>query len=127
MLDRTGRVVFGSFLAFVLVLTIGVVAESQFGVSLADYPFLSFLLFAGAVATPQLYLAVTDDEVPTRGRVQFAAIATAVLAVAFAATADGVRYLLIATVGACAITGLVWYELLVAYRASSDESGTHAR
>ena len=123
MIDRDGRIVLGGLLLFVLVLTGSLIADAQFGVSLRDYPLLSVLVFAGvAVVAPQLYLAATDDEIPSRVRIQFAAVATAVFAVAFAGNAEGVRYLLIAAIGACSVLVLVCYELLVGYRASGDES-----
>ncbi|ELY47662.1 hypothetical protein [Natronorubrum sulfidifaciens] len=127
MIDRNSRIVFGSLLLFVLALAGSIIVELQYGIVLREYPILSFLLFAGvAIAAPQLYLAATDDDVPPRTRVQFAAVATAVLALAFAGTADGGRSLLITTIGACAVFGLVCYELLIEYRASSEESPTNA-
>ncbi|QSW97767.1 hypothetical protein [Haloterrigena alkaliphila] len=121
MIDRDGRIVFGSLLAFVFVLTGSVVAERQLGVGLREYPVLAFVVFSGvAIVAPQLYLAATDDEVPPRARIQFAAVGTAVLAVAFAGEATGIRYLLIAGAGACSVLGLVWYELVTWYRSSSE-------
>lgn len=127
MIDRNGRIVFGGFLLFVLVLSGSIIVDVQFGLELRDYPLLSFLLFAGmAIAAPQLYLAVTDDDVPPRTRVQFAAIATAVFAIVFAGSVDDFRSLLIAAIGTGALFGLVCYELLVGYRDSSEESPTKA-
>ncbi|MDQ2052551.1 hypothetical protein RBH26_19000 [Natronolimnohabitans sp. A-GB9] len=127
MLDRTGRVVFGSLLALALVLTGSVVVEEQFGVGLQAYPFLSFLVFAGiAIAVPQLYLAATDEG-STRSRVQFATVGTAVFAVAFAGDVDGIQYLLIATAGAVAVIGLVCYELLRWHRITSDGTPTQTQ
>ncbi|QFU81665.1 hypothetical protein [Natronorubrum aibiense] len=123
MIDRNSRVVFGSLLVFVLVLSGSIIVEFQFGLELRDYPVVSFLLFAGvAVAAPQLYLAATDDTVPSRTRIQFAAVATAVLSIAFAGTTAGARSLLITTIGAGAVFGLVCYELLASYRGAGDES-----
>ena len=85
MLDREGRVVFGSFLLFVLVRAGSVVLERQLGIALRDRPVPSLVLFAGvAVALPQLYLAFTGDELNAQSRLQFAAIATAAFAVIFA-------------------------------------------
>lgn len=128
MIDRDGRIVFGSLLAFVLILSASLVVEFQFGIELREFPFLSFLVFAGvAVAAPQLYLAATDDAVPARIRIQFATVATAVFATVFAGNATGIRYLLIATIGGCAVVGLVGYELLTGYRDSSEESATRVR
>lgn len=125
MFDRDARVVFGAFLAFVLLLAGSLVVENLYGPSLLEYPILSLLVFAGlAVVAPQLYLAATDETVPPRSRVQFAAIATAAFATAFAGTTDGAQYLVLATIGAAAIFALVCYELLVEYRASSDGRAT---
>ena len=121
MIDRDGRIVFGSLLVFVFVLTGSAVAERQLGVALREYPVLAFVVFAGvAIVAPQLYLAATDDEVPPRARVQFAAVATAVLATVFADETTGIRYLLIAGAGAASVCGLVWYELATWYRSSSE-------
>ena len=119
MIDRDGRIVFGSLLALVLALSASIVVENQFGVALSEYSVASFLLFVAVLAAPQLYLAATDETGPTRHRVQFAALATAVFAIAFADTADGVRYLLIALVGAAAVVALLCYEALVWHRDSS--------
>ena len=125
MIDRDGRIVFGSLLSLVLVLTVSIVVEEQFGVGLREYPVLSFLVFAGlALAAPQLYLAATDDgtgdDDSARSRIQFAAVATAVFALAFANDASGVSYLVIATVGSCSVVGLVCYEALRWYQGSSE-------
>ncbi|WP_339104890.1 hypothetical protein [Haloterrigena salinisoli] len=127
MIDRDGRIVFGALLSLVLVLTLSIVVEAQLGVGLREYPVLSFLVFAGlALAAPQLYLAATDDETrdhdPARSRVQFAAVATAVFALAFADDASGISYLAIATIGSCAVIGLVCYEALRWHRGSSEGS-----
>ena len=128
MIDRDGRIVFGSLLLLVLVLTGSIVADNQFGVALGDYPVLAFLVFAGvALAAPQLYLAATDDEVPTRTRVQFAAVGTAVFALAFVDDATGVRYLVIATIGACSVVALVGYEALRWHRRTSEGSPSQVR
>ncbi len=127
MIDRNGRIVFGALLVLVLILTVSAIAEFQYGFELSDYPLLSFLLFAGvAVVAPQLYLAMTDDHVPPRSRIQFAAVTTAVFAIVFAGIADGVRSLLIAAIGTCALFGLISYEVLIGYRATGDESPTRA-
>ncbi|MXV61742.1 hypothetical protein GS429_06615 [Natronorubrum sp. JWXQ-INN-674] len=125
MIDRESRIVFGSLLLFVLIVTGSAIAEFQFGFALQDRPLLSLLLFGGvAVAAPQLYLAATDDEVPPRTRIQFAAVTIAVFATLFAGNAEGISYLLIAAIGSLAVLGLVCYELLIGYRASSEESVT---
>ncbi len=122
MLDREGRVLFGSLLAFVLAVAVSVVLEGQFGVSLRDGPVVAVLLFAGvAVALPQLYLAATDAPIRPRSRLRFAALATAVFAVAFAAEADGVRELAIAAIGISALLALVCYEGLAGYRAAGGD------
>ncbi|ELZ15156.1 hypothetical protein C477_18250 [Haloterrigena salina JCM 13891] len=132
MIDRDGRIVFGSLLALILVLTVSIVVEEQFGVGLREYPVLSFLVFAGlALAVPQLYLAATDDETadddPTRSRVQFAAVATAVFALAFADDASGISYLVIAGIGSGAVIALVCYEALRWHHGSSEGSLSQAR
>ncbi|WP_254522610.1 hypothetical protein [Natrinema caseinilyticum] len=124
MLDREGRIVFGSFLLFVLVRAGSLVGERQFGVALRDRPLPSLVLFAGvAVVLPQLYLASTDgDTGPTsQSRLRFAAIATAAFAVAFADSAAGLQALLIAAVGVGSILGLLCYEAFDGYRASSAD------
>lgn len=128
MIDRDGRIVFGAFLLFVLVLAGSVLVELQYGVALRDDPVASFVVFAGiAVAAPQLYLAAADDQVPARIRIQFAGVATAVFAIVFAGNATGVRYLVIAGAGAVAIFGLVSYELLTWYRDSDDGGAVRVR
>ncbi|WP_222920089.1 hypothetical protein [Natrinema sp. SYSU A 869] len=126
MIDREGRVIFGSLLLVVLALAGSIVVDRQFGVAIRDRPLLAFLLFAGvAVALPQLYLAVTDDdEDRSRSRLRFAAVAMATFAIAFAADADGGRHLLIALIGISSIVALVCYEVLTDYRTTSDESVT---
>ncbi|APX97151.1 hypothetical protein [Natronorubrum daqingense] len=122
MLDRDGRVVFGSLLAFVVILGGSTLIEGQFGVSLFDQPLLAFVVFAGvAIAAPQLYLAVVDDDPWARERVQFATVTTAVLAIAFGADAEGGYYLIISTIGACSLLGLVAYEVYRWHRLTVDE------
>ena len=127
MIDRDGRIVFGSLLFLVLALSASIVVENQFGVALRDYPVISFLLFAAVLAAPQLYLATTDDAVSTRSRVQFAALATAVFATAFADGTEGARYLLIALAGAGAVVGLLCYEALCWHRDSSEGTPSQVR
>lgn len=124
MIDRESRIIFGSFLVFVLVHAGSIVVDHQFGIGLQDLPFLSFLFASVAVALPQLYLADTDDGSHPRSRLRFAAVATAAFAVAFTADADGARYLLIATIGTGSLLGLVCYEALSGYRAANDETVT---
>ncbi|WP_226040410.1 hypothetical protein [Natrinema sp. DC36] len=122
MIDREGRVVFGSLLVFVVAVAGSIVVEQQTGVALRDRPLLAFLVFAGiAVALPQLYLAITETGPHSRSRLRFAAVATAVFAVAFADDASGARYLLIAAIGTGSILGVLCYEALEGYRAVSDE------
>ncbi|WP_436347208.1 hypothetical protein [Natronorubrum sp. FCH18a] len=122
MIDRDGRIVFGSLLVFVVILTGSNIADHQFGVSLHDHPLLSFLVFAGiAVVVPQLYLAATDDEPWPRERIQFVAVATAVFATLFAADATGIRYLVLASIGAVSLFALVCYEVLRWHRMTIDE------
>ncbi|MFA9503285.1 hypothetical protein ACERIM_10935 [Natrinema sp. H-ect1] len=122
MIDREGRVLFGSLLVFVLAVAVSVVLEGQFGVSLRDGPVVAVLLFAGvAVAIPQLYLAATDATIRPRSRLRFAALATAVFAVAFAAEAEGLRELVIATIGTGALLALVCYEGVTGYRAAGGD------
>ncbi|SEW21280.1 hypothetical protein [Natrinema salifodinae] len=117
MLDREGRVVFGSFLMFVLAITGATVVGSRFDVALGDWPLVSLLLFAGvAVALPQLYLARIGAAATPRSRVRVAAVATASFAVAFAADAEGVRHLLLAAVGTGALLSAFCYEGLAGYR-----------
>ncbi|PCR90841.1 hypothetical protein [Natrinema ejinorense] len=121
MIDRESRIVFGSLLLFVLAHAGSSIVDRQFGIALTGRPLLSFLLFAGvAVALPQLYLAVTDGGLSPRSRLRFVAVATATFAVAFAADADGLRNLLIATIGTASLLGLLCYEVLADYRAASD-------
>jgi hypothetical protein len=120
MIDREGRVVFGSVLAFVLARAGTTVVDRQFGTALGDAPLVSFLLCAGvAVALPQLYLASTGAEARPRSRLRFVAAATATFAVAFAAHADGTRYLAIGTVGTASLLAALGYEALAGYRAAS--------
>lgn len=120
MIDREGRVVFGSVLAFVLARAGTIVADRQFGTALRDAPLVTFLLCAGvAVALPQLYLAYVGDGVDPRSRLRFVAAATAAFAVAFAADADGTRYLAIATIGTGSLLAVLCYEALTGYRAAS--------
>ncbi|QLK24975.1 hypothetical protein HYG81_12755 [Natrinema zhouii] len=122
MIDREGRVIFGSLLAFVVIVSGSMVVERQTGVALRDRPLLAFVLFAGiAVALPQLYLALAEPGPRSRSRLRFAAVTTAVFAVAFADDASGTRYLLIAAIGTGSILGLLCYEALEGYRAVSDE------
>src|SRR6056297_1829614 len=122
MIDREGRVVFGSFLAFVLLIACSVVVERQTGIALRERPLVSFLLVGGvAIALPQLYLAYTETGARSRTRLRFAAVTTAVFAIAFADDAAGVRYLLLATIGTGALLGLLCYEALSGYRAVSDD------
>ncbi|PGF15485.1 hypothetical protein CP556_04635 [Natrinema sp. CBA1119] len=122
MIDREGRVVFGSLLVFVVAVAGSIVVEQQTGVALRDRPLFAFLVFAGiGVALPQLYLAVTETGPRSRSRLRFAAVATAVFAVAFADDASGARYLLIASIGTGSILAVLCHEALEGYRAVSDE------
>ncbi|WP_254762997.1 hypothetical protein [Natrinema marinum] len=128
MLDREGRVVFGSFLLFVLARTGSVVLEAQLGIALRDRPIPSLVLVAGvAVALPQLYLAVTDVEPTSHSRLRVAAIATAAFAATFAPETDGARSLLIGAIGVGAILSLLCYEALSGYHASPRELATRLR
>jgi hypothetical protein len=125
MIDREGRILFGSLLLLVLALAGSIVVDRQFGMAVRDRPGLSFLLFAGiAVALPHLYLAVTDDEDRRRSRLRFAAITTAAFALAFTGEAEGGAYLLIAATGTGSIAALVCYEVLVEHGAGTDDSVT---
>ncbi|WP_440770083.1 hypothetical protein [Natronorubrum sp. DTA28] len=122
MIDREGRIVFGSLLVFVVALTGSNIAEHQFGASLHDHPVLSFLVFGGiAVVGPQLYLAATEEEPWSRERIQFVTVATAVFATLFAADASGIWYLVLAFIGACSLFALVCYEVLRWHRMTVDE------
>ncbi|MDS0473595.1 hypothetical protein [Natrinema sp. 1APR25-10V2] len=128
MLDREGRVVFGSFLLFVLARAGSIVLERQLGLALRDRPIPSLFLFAGvAVALPQLYLAFADEEPTSRSRLRVATIATAAFAAVFAPETDGVRSLLIGAVGVGSILGLLCYEALSGYHASPRELATRLR
>ncbi|ELY71492.1 hypothetical protein [Natrinema versiforme] len=130
MLDREDRIVFGSLLALVLAIAGSLVVDRQFGLGIQDWPLLSYLLFAGvAVALPQLYLAITDDETArsgdrSRSRLRFAAVATAAFALAFAADAEGLAHLVIGVIGSGSLVALVCYEVLTDYQSASDESVT---
>ncbi|WP_226005285.1 hypothetical protein [Natrinema salinisoli] len=125
MIDREGRILFGSLLLLVLALAGSIVVDRQFGVAVRDRPLLSFLLVAGiAVALPHLYLAATDDGDRFRSRLRFAAITTAAFALAFTAEAEGIGYLLIAGIGTGSIVALVCYEIFAEYGAGTDDSVT---
>ena len=122
MIDREGRVVFGSFLAFVIVVAGSVVVEQRTGIALREWPLVAFLLVVGvAIALPQLYLAWTETGTRSRTRLRFAAVTTAAFAVAFADDATGARYLLLATIGTGALVSLLCYEALTGYRGVSDD------
>ncbi|MFA9415825.1 hypothetical protein [Natrinema sp. HArc-T2] len=122
MIDREGRVVFGSFLAFVLLVACSVVVERQTGIALGGGPLVAFLLAGGvAVAFPQLYLAYTGAGTHSRTRLRFVAVTTAAFAVALADDAAGARYLLLAAIGTGALLSLLCYEALSGYRAVSDD------
>lgn len=125
MIDREGRIIFGSLLLLVLALAGSIIVDRQFGIAVRDRPVLSFLLFAGiVVALPHLYLAATDEEVRFRSRLRFAAVTTAAFALAFTAEAEGIGYLLIAATGTGSIVALVCYEVLVEYGDGTDDSVT---
>ncbi|MFD1565647.1 hypothetical protein ACFR99_19160 [Haloarchaeobius amylolyticus] len=122
MIDREGRVVFTSFLAFVVVVAGSVVVERQTGVALREWPLVAFLLVVGvAIALPQLYLAWTETGTRSRTRLRFAAVTTAAFAVVFADDAAGARSLLLAAIGTGALLSLLCYEALSGYRAVSDD------
>ncbi|TMT85432.1 hypothetical protein E2L06_02000 [Haloterrigena sp. H1] len=122
MIDREGRIVFGSLLAFVIAVAGSVVLERQTGITLREWPLAVFFLVVGvAIVFPQLYLALTEAGARSRTRLRFAAVTTAVFAVAFADDAAGARYLLLATIGTGALLGLLCYEALSGYRAVSDD------
>jgi len=122
MIDREGRIVFGSLLAFVIAVAGSVVLERQTGITLREWPLAVFFLVVGvAIVFPQLYLAWTEAGARSRTRLRFAAVTTAVFAVAFADDAAGARYLLLATIGTGALLGLLCYEALSGYRAVSDD------
>jgi len=122
MIDREGRVVFGSFLAFVLLVACSAVIERQTGIALRKEPLVAFLLVGGvAIALPQLYLAYTEGGARSRTRLRFVAVTTAAFAVAFADDAAGARYLLLAAFGTGALLSLLCYEALSGYRTVSDD------
>lgn len=128
MFDREGRVVYGSFLLFVLARAGSIVAERQFGIALRDRPILSLVLVAGiGVALPQLYLSFVDEQPTSRSRVRIAAIATAAFAVVFADGAEGTPSLLIGAIGVGAVLGLLCYEALSGYPVSPRELATRLR
>ena len=122
MIDREGRVVFGSLLAFVIAVSVSVVLERQAGITLREWPLAVFVLVVGvAIVFPQLYLAWTETGARSRTRLRFAAVTTTVLAVAFARGTAGERYLLLATIGTGALFALLCYEALSGYRTASDD------
>ncbi len=122
MIDREGRIVFGSLLAFVLVVAGSVVLERQVGITLREWPLAVFFLVVGvAIVFPQLYLAWTETGTRSRTRLRFVAVTTAAFAVAFANETAGARYLLLAAIGTGALLSLLCYEALSGYRAVSDD------
>ncbi|WP_121741984.1 hypothetical protein [Natronorubrum halophilum] len=122
MLSHENRVILGSIILSVLAVLGAVVVDTYLVISLGANPVLSFLVFGGiVVVVPQLYLAVTDEDVSPRSRVRFAVIATGVFAVMFARDAAALESRIILTVGGGAFVGLVCYEFLAGYRASSDD------
>ena len=126
MIDREGRVVFGSLLAFVLAVSVSVVLERQAGMTVRESPLVVFVLVVGvAIGFPQLYLAWTgtgtERGTRSRTRLRFVAVTTAVFAVAFAHETAGTRYVLLAVVGIGALVALLCYEALSGYRAASDD------
>jgi len=68
MIDRDGRVVFGSLLVFVVAVAGSIVVEQQTGVALRDRPLLAFLVFAGiGVARSHNCILRSRKPAPIRG------------------------------------------------------------
>ena len=139
MVSRENRVIAGSFVLFLLAFVGLDTFETVTNVPVTDQPLVIFLLVAvPTVVGPQLYLAATDADVPSRTRVRFAVIMTGVFAWMFADPAalegglpsllddlEALQEALIVATPVAAFAGLVCYEFVDGYRSTtSDDAGT---
>ncbi|ELY52809.1 MULTISPECIES: hypothetical protein [Natronorubrum] len=118
MVSRENRVLIGSLLAVWL----AVVGIGLTGIG-AQSAVVTFVVLAGiGIVVPQLYLAVTDDDVPGRQRVRIAAVLSLVIAMLGFSSADPGERLLIAGLVAALLIVLVAYEFTAGYRSTAAES-----
>ncbi|USZ70772.1 hypothetical protein [Natronosalvus halobius] len=128
MVSRENRVILGSFVLFVATIGLLIGLEAVLDVGPLDSPLLTFLLFSGfVVVLPQLYLAITDDEVSPRARVRFAVIATLVFAAMIGGDAAGWQRWAILVVAGGTFVILVGHEFWAGYRTSSETSSSATR
>ncbi|WP_290814265.1 hypothetical protein [Halovivax sp.] len=121
MSSREDRVIVATIALFVLSLLILSYAEYAFAVDI-DRPIVAYLLFAGvAVVGPQLYLAATSDDVPSRTRVRFAVLASLVLAIVFGGTSTWEERLVVA-IGVGGYVAYVGYEAVAGYRSGGGSA-----
>ena len=117
MSSLENRAVMASFGVFVLALAVLAVFEGTFGVPVGDGP-LAALAFAGAIVLPQLYLALTDDEVAPRTRLGVAVVLAGLFALGFVAAPTGTPSLLLFGAAGIALLVVCRREIQAAYRES---------
>ena len=118
MVSRENRVLLGSL--FLVWLAITVVGLTGIG---AESAVLVFVVLAGlGIVVPQLYLAVTDDDVPGRQRIRIAAVLSLVIAMLGVSGADPTERRIIAGLVAALLLAVVAYEFAAGYRSNAVES-----
>jgi hypothetical protein len=128
MSSRENRAILASFGVFVLALAGLAVLEGRWGRAATESPVVGFLVLVGIpIVLPQLYLARTDDEIPSRIRLWLVAGVSGLYALQDGSVAGRSQDLLVLGIAGATLALAFWYEARAAYRASvSDEDAVDA-
>ncbi|ELY50536.1 hypothetical protein [Natronococcus jeotgali] len=128
MSSRENRAILAAFGLFVLALAGLSVLEERWGHAATESPVVELLVLVGIpIVLPQLYLARTDGEIPTRSRLWLVAGVSGLYALQAEGAAGRSRDLLVLGVAGAALALAFWYEARGAYRRSvGDEDATDA-
>ncbi|AGB36238.1 hypothetical protein [Natronococcus occultus] len=123
MPSRENRAILAAFGLFALVLVGLSVLEGRWGHAATESSVVGFLVLVGIpIVLPQLYLARTDDEIPTRTRLWLVAGVAGLYALQAGSVAGRSQDLLVLGIVGATLALAFWYEARAAYRASvSDE------
>jgi hypothetical protein len=128
MSRRENRAILASFGVFVLVLVGLSILERRWGRIATESPIVRFLVLVGIpIVLPQLSLARTDDEIPSRTRLWLVAGVSGLYALQAGSAAGRFQELLVLGIAGATLALAFWYEARAAYRASvGDEDAVDA-